>query len=138
LSQTEDTQTLSEIPSAYDASDLSGLADEFKALADATRLHIIYLLMTRGEMCVCEFMELLDATQSNVSFHLKTLKYAGFITARKEGKWMFYSLNRKALEQFKTEFGETFDLDKWPESSRCSSCDIPACKQAEVRSEEKH
>lgn len=124
---------------ASNTSSLCSLADGFKALADATRLHIVYLLMTRGEMCVCEFMGLLDATQSNISFHLKSLKYAGFITSRKEGKWMFYSLNRKALEKFRAEFGDVFDLDRWPENAKhTSSCDIPACRQMDLSSEEKH
>ena len=110
------------------ADSIGCLADGFKALADATRLHLMYLLMTRGEMCVCEFMPLLGLTQSNVSFHLKTLRHARFITSRKEGKWVYYSLNREAVEQFRTDFGSVFDLGKWPEktanvhlvSSRCT------------------
>ena len=99
------------------------LADGFKALADATRLQVIHLLMTHGEMCVCEFMPLLGLTQSNVSFHLKTLKYAGFVTHRKEGKWMLYSLNRVALEKFHSSFSTVLDLNKWPENTVPASCE---------------
>ena len=111
---------------------LSCLADEFKALADTTRLHIIYLLLTSGEMCVCEFMPALGLTQSNVSFHLKTLKHAGFITSRREGKWIYYCLNRKALEQFRSDFGNVFDLGRWPEKIGHACCEITACKQMEM------
>ncbi len=111
-----------------DDSSLCCLADVFKALAELTRLQIVYLLMTRGETCVCEFMPALDLTQSNVSFHLKTLKQAKLITSRKEGKWMYYSLNRKALEQFRTDFGNVFDLSKWPEKTEPACCETTACK----------
>ncbi|MHB9035764.1 MAG: ArsR/SmtB family transcription factor [Armatimonadota bacterium] len=114
-----------------DTNNAGCLADGFKALADETRLRIMHLLMTRGEMCVCEFMPLLGLTQSNVSFHLKTLKYAGFITSRKEGKWMHYSLNRKALEQFRANFGNVFDFDKWPEKTEPASCESAVCKRME-------
>lgn len=118
---------------ASDADSLCSLADGFKALADTTRLHIIHLLMRCGEMCVCEFMPTLDLTQSNVSFHLKTLKHAGFITSRKEGKWMFYALNRKALEQFRADFGNVFDLGRWPEKTEPVACESTLCKQMKCR-----
>ena len=111
-----------------DMSDFCDLAEGFKALADSTRLHIIHLLMIRGEMCVCEFINLLDLTQSNISFHLKTLKYAGFITSRKEGKWMHYSLNRKVFGKFCANFGDTFDMDKWPEKTVPVSCENTVCR----------
>lgn len=107
---------------------LDDLAGAFKALADATRLQILYLLMTRGEMCVCEFMPLLQLTQSNVSFHLKTLKQARFITARKEGKWMYYTLDRHVFARFRTEFGTLFDLDRWPTQAEPAYCDEHGCR----------
>lgn len=100
---------------AVDVDGIHYLAEGFSALADATRLRMIHLLMTRGEMCVCEFMPALDLTQSNVSFHLKALKYAGFITSRKEGRWMLYRLNREAFEHFQNEFKGVFDVGSWPE-----------------------
>lgn len=129
-------QTLSELKDiTCDANGICNLADRFKALADSTRLHIIHLLMTHGEMCVCEFMTLLDLTQSNVSFHLKTLKHAGFVTSRKEGKWMFYTLKRSAVEQFHVDFVDMFDFDKWPENTAPSSSEIPMCQRMECGQE---
>jgi len=61
----------------------------FKALADETRLRILKLLEVR-EMCVCEVMVALDLTQPTASHHLGLLENAGFVKARKEGKWVFY------------------------------------------------
>ena len=80
-------------------SELRELAAVSRALGDETRLRILSVLVERGETCVCELMEMLATTQSNVSFHLTVLKTAGLIADRKIGKWMFYSINLKALEQ---------------------------------------
>lgn len=55
-------------------------------------------LLQPGERCVCELTEALDAGQSRLSFHLKTLKDAGLVQDRKEGKWSYYSLVPGALE----------------------------------------
>jgi ArsR family transcriptional regulator len=69
----------------------------FHALSDETRLEIVRLL-SHGERCVCELQEALDAAQSRLSFHLKTLKDAGLVTDRRAGRWVYYSLNREALD----------------------------------------
>ena len=68
----------------------------FKALSDETRLRIIKLF-EQGELCVCDITAALDMVQPKVSFHLSTLKDAGFIKDRKQGKWIHYSLNEKDL-----------------------------------------
>ena len=64
----------------------------FKALADTTRLRILGLLEVR-EMCVCEVMVALDLTQPTASHHLRILENVGLVKDRKEGKWVFYTLN---------------------------------------------
>ena len=48
----------------------------FHALSDETRLEIIELLR-KGERCVCDLTDTLDAAQSRLSFHLRVLKEAG-------------------------------------------------------------
>ncbi len=68
----------------------------FKALADATRLRILGLLLTR-EMCVCEVMVALDLTQPTASHHLRILESIGLVNDRKEGKWVFYKLSDSNL-----------------------------------------
>ena len=71
----------------------------FKALSDEKRIRILKLLAVR-EMCVCELMIALDATQPNLSHHLKILENQGFVNRRKEGKWAYYSLtNAIAIER---------------------------------------
>jgi ArsR family transcriptional regulator len=75
---------------------MNELITVFKALSDETRLRIIKLL-ERGELCVCDITAALDMVQPKVSFHLSTLKEAGLIKDRKQGKWIHYSLNEKDL-----------------------------------------
>ncbi|BDZ70459.1 ArsR/SmtB family transcription factor [Methanobacterium petrolearium] len=63
----------------------------FKAIADPTRLKILYLL-EEGELCVCEVIMALDKPQSTISHHLNVLKNAKLIKWRKEGVWIHYKL----------------------------------------------
>jgi ArsR family transcriptional regulator len=69
----------------------------FHALSDETRLQLLELLRD-GEQCVCDLTDALEAAQSRLSFHLKTLKDAGLVTDRKQGRWVYYALNPEALE----------------------------------------
>jgi ArsR family transcriptional regulator len=70
----------------------------FHALSDPTRLAILQRLRF-GERCVCDLTDALDAAQSRLSFHLKVLKEVGLVTDRREGRWMYYTLNAEALEE---------------------------------------
>jgi ArsR family transcriptional regulator, arsenate/arsenite/antimonite-responsive transcriptional repressor len=65
-----------------------------KALADENRLRML-LALRDGELCVCQITELLGLAVSTVSKHLSILYQAGLLNARKEGRWMYYSLPGK-------------------------------------------
>jgi ArsR family transcriptional regulator len=78
------------------ALDTNRAARLFHALSDETRLSILERLR-RGERCVCELTDALDAAQSRLSFHLRVLKEAGLVTDRREGRWMYYTLNPEKL-----------------------------------------
>jgi ArsR family transcriptional regulator len=78
----------------------------FKALSDPIRLQVLELLREQ-EMCVCDLCDQIDVAQSKLSFHLKTLKSAGLVRSRQEGRWIYYSLNLPQLvelEQYLAEF----------------------------------
>ena len=78
------------------------IARWFHALADETRLGIVDRLRA-GERCVCDLTDDLEASQSRLSFHLKTLKDAGILTDRRQGRWVYYALNpptMAAMEDF--------------------------------------
>ena len=70
----------------------------FHALSDETRLKILELLMD-GEQCVCDLTDRLKTGQSRLSFHLKTLKEAGLLTDRRDGRWVYYALDPDAIEK---------------------------------------
>jgi ArsR family transcriptional regulator len=69
------------------------LARLFAALADPTRLRLLNLMNGR-EVCVCYFVEILKQGQPKISRHLAYLRNAGIVSARREGKWMHYSIER--------------------------------------------
>jgi ArsR family transcriptional regulator, arsenate/arsenite/antimonite-responsive transcriptional repressor len=65
----------------------------FAALADPTRLRLLNLMDGR-EVCVCYFVEILKQGQPKISRHLAYLRNAGIVSARREGKWMNYRMER--------------------------------------------
>jgi ArsR family transcriptional regulator len=68
-------------------------AQLFKSLADETRLKMLWLLMGREELCVCDIMGVLGITQSKASRHLRYLFHLGWVNDRREGVWMNYRLS---------------------------------------------
>jgi ArsR family transcriptional regulator len=72
---------------------MKGEARLFKSLADETRLQILWLLLAKEELCVCDIMGVLGITQSKASRHLRYLYHLGWVTDRREGVWMNYRLS---------------------------------------------
>jgi ArsR family transcriptional regulator len=99
--------------------DLEKLAGVFHALSDETRLRVLELLR-KGERCVCELTDSLDVAQSRLSFHLKTLKDAGLLHDRKEGRWVYYSLVPETLAGIEEDLAS---LRSGRAASRTSCCD---------------
>jgi len=83
VQQTSDVRS-----SDYRISDMERL---FKALADATRLRILGLLLT-GEVCVCHIHESLKIPQPKASRHLAYLRNAGLVETRRDGLWVNYRM----------------------------------------------
>jgi len=90
------------------------------ALSDETRLSILQRLRL-GERCVCDLTDALDAAQSRLSFHLKVLKDAGLVTDRREGRWMYYTLNRESLGEL-AELVESLASNPSPAERRSGCC----------------
>ncbi|MBU9819161.1 metalloregulator ArsR/SmtB family transcription factor [Rahnella sp. PD12R] len=65
----------------------------FKCLSDETRLSIMFLLQTTGELCVCDITAAIMESQPKTSRHLAMLREAGLISDRREGKWIYYRLS---------------------------------------------
>src|ERR1700752_5146872 len=77
------------------ADQLVQLKELFKALADATRLRILRLLMA-GEVCVCDIHDKLKIPQAKASPPLAYLRRAGLGTTGREGLWNHYRLSKSA------------------------------------------
>jgi ArsR family transcriptional regulator len=75
-------------------------AEFCKALSDKSRLMILDMLSC-GELCACNILEKFNITQPTLSHHMKTLCECGLVIGRKDGKWMYYSLNKATIKQFK-------------------------------------
>jgi ArsR family transcriptional regulator, arsenate/arsenite/antimonite-responsive transcriptional repressor len=69
----------------------------FRALADPIRLELLAQIAARGPLCVCHLQEELPYSQSRISKHLGTLRRAGLVTSRREGTWIYYSVDEQAL-----------------------------------------
>jgi ArsR family transcriptional regulator len=76
----------------------------FHALSDETRLEIVRLL-SHGERCVCQLVDVIGAAQPRLSFHLKVLKDAGLVHDRREGRWMYYSVDADVLARMREFLG---------------------------------
>jgi ArsR family transcriptional regulator, arsenate/arsenite/antimonite-responsive transcriptional repressor len=101
------------------------LAELFKALADENRLKIIKMLSEK-ELCVCEIYDKLNMSQPAISHHLKILRVAGLVKDTKEGKWIYYSLDKDALASLAKEYQELFNLTTATielERTDCSVCE---------------
>ena len=69
------------------------LAAAFQALSEPSRLRMMALFSGAGqELCVCELVDALEEPQYHVSRSLKILEKAGWVTARREGKWVYFGL----------------------------------------------
>lgn len=67
------------------------LARFFRGLDDPTRVLILELLLS-GEKPVSELVELTGSPQGRVSNHLACLRHCGYVTTRREGRWVYYRL----------------------------------------------
>lgn len=82
----------------------------FKAFCDVNRLEILGLLRT-GEKCACDLLEDLHITQSTLSHHMKILCDAQIVQGRKEGKWVYYSIEQVGAERAKKLLRQQLDMD---------------------------
>ena len=68
------------------------LAATFQALADPTRVKIVYSLLNQ-ELCTCDLAAIADISESAVSQHLRILRRLRLIKSRREGKVIYHSLD---------------------------------------------
>ncbi len=93
------------------STDTSALASSLKVLAEPNRLRIFELLM-QGIQCNCELGDSLQMAPNLISHHLSILRRAGLVVAERDpidARWIYYSVNRDALDSLVTNFSSFFD-----------------------------
>lgn len=70
----------------------------FKVIGEVNRVKIINMLST-GEKCACAMLEDFNFTQPTLSHHMKVLIDCGLVKCRKEGTWIYYSLDEEVSRQ---------------------------------------
>ena len=100
---------------------MSELEIIFKALGDKTRLEILNLLKNK-ELCVCDILDAFSHSQPAISHHLKILRQAGLVKDKRDGKWIYYSLNPEAflpIQEFVAEKARVQEVEHvFPQSNK--------------------
>jgi ArsR family transcriptional regulator len=74
-----------------------------RALGHPLRLELVAHIAASGPLCSCHLEETVGASQPQISKHLSVLHRAGLLHRRREGRWVYYSIDADALETT-TEF----------------------------------
>lgn len=101
------------------------LFDVFKALGDENRVKIVKMLAC-SDMCVCDICKNLELSQPAVSHHLKVLSDSELLTTKRQGKWIYYSINYDFFNELKDELE---NLIKKPE--KCDYIKTGCCDSEE-------
>jgi ArsR family transcriptional regulator, arsenate/arsenite/antimonite-responsive transcriptional repressor len=88
-----------------EAEDVGKTYEFLRAIADPNRLKIICILQS-GSKCVCEIVPAIGISDKLASHHLKQLKSIGLLTEKREGTFIRYSLDRKAIRKYKSLFNQ--------------------------------
>jgi ArsR family transcriptional regulator, lead/cadmium/zinc/bismuth-responsive transcriptional repressor len=91
--------------SRLDPPEAEALASSARALADPTRLTLALALRDGGELCVCDLSWIVARSQALVSHHVRSLRAAGLVQSRREGKMVMYSLTSTGRHLLKAIVG---------------------------------
>lgn len=87
--------------------DTKRIAEIFKALSDENRVEIL-IMLSKGEKCACKLLEELEVSQPTLSHHMKILCDSKLVNARKEGRWMHYSLSQEGINEISNYLSDVF------------------------------
>jgi len=78
---------------------LEDMRATFAALADGSRLKILYALKGGEELCVCDVAHVIGMTVSTASHHLRKLRDLKVLKYRNDGKMAYYSIRSEFAAQ---------------------------------------
>lgn len=88
-----------------EAGDIAGAYKFLRVVADENRLKI-FCLLGEGTKCVCEIAPAVGISDKLASHHLKKMKEIGLLTERREGNFIRYSIDKKAVKEYKKIFNQ--------------------------------
>ncbi|HUW89229.1 MAG TPA: metalloregulator ArsR/SmtB family transcription factor [Candidatus Nanopelagicaceae bacterium] len=71
----------------------------FNALGNSAR-YLIYNLLGKKAMCVCELTAILNLSQSTISHHINKLKQAGLIVGVQKAKFTYYQIYKNIQKKY--------------------------------------
>ena len=89
--------------------DYENLSKKIRVIFDPKRLKIIDMLSC-DELCACEILEKFDITQPTLSYDMRKLEKASFLTSRREGKNTYYSLDKDSLDEIEDSLNLIFHM----------------------------
>ncbi len=105
-----------------------------KALSDQNRLRVVAVLLDGQELCACQIIELLKVTGATVSRHMSLLVQTGFVDSRKDGRWVYYR-----IQKANPEFAELiqwlkheFENSALVQADRIRLAEIDACDKVDI------
>lgn len=93
---------------------LMDLARWLKVICEPNRLMLLEKII-EGVQCNCELGDALQMAPNLISHHLGVLREAGLVEVERDpidGRWVYYSINRNAMEDLKNLFGDFFNPDR--------------------------
>ena len=103
------------------------VAQIFRVLSVPARLRVLMAIAQEGEACVCHLEAMLGMRQALISQHLMALRQAGLVTARREGRFVYYRLKYPQVARWVNEAAEMLGVP-WPTvpppplTCRCLPC----------------
>ena len=103
-----------------------------KALADASRLRVLAMLMEHEELCVCQVTAFLNLCTATVSKHMSVLHGAHLVDSRKEGRWVYYRLSGSFPESLRQWMTESVSASPEAQQDRETISGILECDKTEL------
>jgi len=77
------------------------IVEMLSVLAEPTRIKILEVIAREGELCAKDILPVFAITQPTLSHHLNLLIDNDILSSRKDGRFVYYSINKKSMEQLK-------------------------------------
>jgi len=99
---------------AFSNEQLSDLTCWLKVICEPNRLQLLEKII-EGVQCNCELGSALQIAPNLISHHLGVLREAGLVDVERDpndARWVYYSINLKAMEELRQVFGSFFDPER--------------------------